>query len=272
MSSSNTINNLQIKKFNAETISEKIKNMSSPVICVIGKRNTGKSQIIQSLLRANRFMPTGVIICPTECGNSFYSTFCPDSFIYHDFDAELLAKIMQRQRRRVKENGKCIENSFFIVLDDCMYNSKEICNNIHIKEIFRNGRHFQITIIIAVQYVMDLPISLRSNIDIVFCLRENNLSNVERLYKSFFGIFPNKTLFTQAFNTITENYGSIVIDALSRSNNIEDCVFWYKSPFPCPPFQMGSAQLWRFHKQYYDETLDADDESRKKNKIEISLL
>lgn len=245
---------LQINKFCPKTISDKIRSDSSPVICVIGKRNTGKSQVIQSLLSSNRCIPTGIVICPTESGSSFYSNFCPDSFIYHDFDPNLLRRIMYRQRVRVKKHGRIPKNDFFIVLDDCMYNSREICNNVNIKEIFRNGRHFQITIIVAAQYVMDLPVALRSNIDLVFCMRENNLSNVERLYKSFFGIFPTKQLFAQAFNTITENYGSIVVDTLSRSNKIEECIYWYRAPFPCPSFKLGSPELWRFHQLNYDES------------------
>jgi hypothetical protein len=209
--------------------------------------------VIQSLLRQNSQIPTGVIICPTEAGNGFYSNFCPDSFIHHDFDPVILEKIMKRQKTLVRQRGKVPENDFFIVLDDCMYNSKEICNDLNIREIFRNGRHFQITIIVAAQYVMDLPVSLRSNVDLVFCMRENNLQNVERLYKSFFGIFPTKQIFGQAFNTITENYGAIVVDTLSRSNRIDECVFWYRAPYPCPPFRLGSSNLWRFHEQHYDE-------------------
>lgn len=244
---------LQICKFSPKTITDRIRSESSPVICVIGKRNTGKSQVIQSLLRANRQIPTGVVICPTEGGSAFYSNFCPDSFIHHEFDPDILHRIMQRQRALMRKNGRNPENDFFIVMDDCMYNSKEVCNNVHIREIFRNGRHFQITIIVAAQYVMDLPIPLRSNVDLVFCMRENNLSNVERLYKSFFGIFPTKQLFAQAFNAITENYGSIVVDTLSRSNRIEDCVFWYRAPYPCPAFRLGSPLLWRFHEQHYDD-------------------
>jgi Poxvirus A32 protein len=232
-------------------VTDKIRSESSPVICVIGKRNTGKSQVIQSILSANRTIPSGIIMCPTETGNAFYSNFCPDSFIYNDFEPDILKKIMNRQKNIIKERGKHPENDFFIILDDCMYNSKEICNNLHIKEIFRNGRHFQITIVVAVQYVMDLPIALRSNIDLVFCMRENNLNNLDRLYKSFFGIFPTKNDFIQAFNKITENYGAIVVDTLSRSNCIQDCVFWYRAEYPCKPFKIGSEEFWQFHYDNY---------------------
>jgi hypothetical protein len=259
-------------KFSAKTLTEKIRSDSSPVICVIGKRNTGKSQVIQSLLRANKQIPAGIVICPTETGNSFYSSFCPDTFIYHEFCQELLQKVMERQKKLIKRDGKGNpSNDFFMILDDCMYNSREICNNVNIKEIFRNGRHFQITIIVAVQYVMDLPISLRSNVDLVFCMRENNLSNLERLYKSFFGIFPTKALFVQAFNQITENYGSMVSDVLSRSNKIEECVFWYRAPYPSPEFKIGNEDFWNFHKNHYKK--EESEESKNKTMEEnISIF
>ena len=249
-------NKLQIKKFNASVLSDKIASDSSPVICIIGKRNTGKSEVIRSLLYHNKDIPSGIVISPTETGNKFYSSFCPDSFIHHAFDPDLLGRIMTRQRRRVHKYGKIVKNNLFIILDDCMYDSKEICGNKYIKEIFRNGRHFQITIIVTAQYVMDLPVALRSNIDFIFCMRENNVANIERLYKSFFGIFQTKYAFSQAFNVVTENYGSMVCDNLSRSNKIDECVFWFRAIYPCPPFRMGSPKFWNFHNTFYDSNHD----------------
>ena len=199
-----TESRLQLKKFNPIVLSEKIAKDASPVICIIGKRNTGKSEVIRSLLYHNKEIPSGIVISPTEMGNKFYGSFCPDSFIHHHFDPELLGRVMTRQRRRVTKYGKIPKNNLFLILDDCMYDSKEVCGNTHIKEIFRNGRHFQITIIVTTQYVMDLPVALRSNIDFVFCMRENNVANIERLYRSFFGIFKTKYLFSQAFSVVTE--------------------------------------------------------------------
>ena len=75
---------LQIKKFNATVLSEKIASDSSPVICIIGKRNTGKSEVIRTLLYYNKQIPTGIIFSPTETGNKFYGSFCPDSLFITD--------------------------------------------------------------------------------------------------------------------------------------------------------------------------------------------
>uniref|UniRef100_A0A6C0CRB3 Uncharacterized protein n=1 Tax=viral metagenome TaxID=1070528 RepID=A0A6C0CRB3_9ZZZZ len=255
---------LQIKKFDPHILIQRRSKNSAPVICVIGKRNTGKSEVIKNLLYYNRKIPSGIIISPTEAGNSFYSEFCPDLFIHHQFDPDILNKVLKRQKRKIKETGKHPHNDFFVVLDDCMYDCKNIGKDKNIREIFCNGRHFQITLIMSVQYIMDLPISLRSNVDYVFCMRENNTHNVERLYNSYFGIFPSKQSFSQAFNIITDNFGSIVLDNLSRSNKIEECVFWHRSPYPSANFRIGGVTFWKTHEQLYDRTRNDDDDDVRK--------
>ena len=268
-----TSTRLQIKKFEPTILSDKIASDSSPVICIIGKRNTGKSEVIRTLLYHNKQIPTGIIISPTEMGNKFYGSFCPDSFIHHRFDPDVLGRIIDRQRKRVSKYGKIPKNNLFVILDDCMYESKEICGNTYIKEIFRNGRHFQITIIVTAQYVMDLPVALRSNIDYIFCMRENNVANIERLYRSFFGIFPTKVSFAQAFGVVTENYGAIVCDNLSRSNRIDECVYWFRALYPCPLFRRGSAKFWKFHNTFYNKKYNQEeDNNNNDNKDTTPLL
>ena len=49
---------LQIKKFNPVVLTEKIASDAVPVICIIGKRNTGKSEVIRSLLYYNKNIPS----------------------------------------------------------------------------------------------------------------------------------------------------------------------------------------------------------------------
>jgi hypothetical protein len=244
--------NFEIKKFNTSILKKKRENGSSPVIAVIGKRGTGKSEIIKSLLYENRDIASGIVISPTESGNSFYNNFIPGLFIHHQFDSQLLRRVLTRQKKLIKKNGHKPEYDFFVILDDCMYNAKVLGKDLGIREIFANGRHFQIFLIISIQYIMDLPISLRSNVDFVFSLKENNLSNVEKLYKSFYGIFPTRAMFSQVFNRITDNFGSIVLDNLSRSSVINETIFWYKAIYPCPSFRLGSEKMWRLNEKYYD--------------------
>lgn len=253
---------LQIKKFNVSLFEQKRKQGSSPITIIIGKRNTGKSQIIKAIMHANRDIPSGIAISPTETSNSFYSTFCPKLFVHTAYNPQIIENIIKKQKEKIKKYGKRPENDFFLILDDCMFESKKIGRDVGIREIFLNGRHYQIFLILSLQYVMDLPVVLRSNADYVFCLRENNLQNVEKLYKCFFGIFPSKGMFNQAFAGITENYGSIVLDNTSRSNKINSCVYWFRAPYPSKDFRIGNKKFWKLHNKYYNEDSDQDEDEQ----------
>lgn len=98
---------------------------------------------------------------------------------------------------------------------------------------------------------MDLPPALRANVDYVFILRENIIQNREKLYKSFFGIFPSFDMFCKVMDACTENYECLVLDNTVKSNKIQDCVFWYKASVR-KNFRVGSPQLWNLHKKMYN--------------------
>jgi hypothetical protein len=104
---------------------------------------------------------------------------------------------------------------------------------------------------LTMQYCMDLTPDLRANVDYVFILRENVIQNREKLYKSFFGIFPTFDMFNQVMNSCTENYECLVLDNTSKSNKIQDCVFWYKAALR-KNFRIGSPEMWAFHKKHYN--------------------
>ena len=107
------------------------------------------------------------------------------------------------------------------------------------------------------QYCMDLTPDLRANVDYVFILRENVIQNREKLYKSFFGIFPTFQMFNQVMDSCTENYECLVLDNTSKSNKIQDCVFWYKATVR-KNFRIGSDALWQYHKEHYNPKHDTD--------------
>jgi hypothetical protein len=221
------------------------------VVMVIGKRNTGKSVLSKDLLYHKRHIPLGLVQSGTEEGNGYYSSWVPDSFIYNDFDKDAIERLIEHQRRACKQGTA---KNVFIVLDDLMYDAKFLKDKV-MRSIFMNGRHWNIFLLVTAQYCGDIPPAIRSNIDYVFVLRENILQNRERLYKNFFGIFPSLDAFNQTLDATTNDYECLVLDNTSRSNSIEDCVFWYKARVR-NDFRMGSPALWRFHRRTYDAKHD----------------
>tara|TARA_R110002074_G_scaffold19910_1_gene63082 strand:- start:12902 stop:13648 length:747 start_codon:yes stop_codon:yes gene_type:complete len=225
--------------------------MKDDKVCVlIGKRNTGKSTLVTDILYHKKHLPAGIVMSATEEGNHHYQQFVPDLFIYSDYDKDAIERVLERQRQ-ILLHKKPIQPAF-ILLDDCMYD-KKFMKDTCIRKCFMNGRHWKIFFMLTMQYCMDLTPDLRANVDYVFILRENIIQNREKLYKSFFGIFPTFDMFNQIMNACTENYECLVLDNTSKSNKIEDCVFWYKAKLH-PQFRIGSPQLWNYHKKHYNPT------------------
>ena len=128
-----------------------------------------------------------------------------------------------------------------MLVDDCMYDSKFLKDTC-IRQCFMNGRHLKIFFMLTMQYVMDLPPALRANVDYVFILRENIIQNREKLYKSFFGIFPSFDMFCKVNDSCQENYDCLVLDNTVKSTSIQDCFFWYKATVR-KNFKVGSPEL-----------------------------
>ncbi len=251
--------NIQLRKFKPE-------NMADDKVCVfIGKRGTGKSTLVTDILYQKKHLPVGIVMSATEEGNHHYKQFVPDLFIYGDYDREAIERILERQKKLIG-SGKTNGTGSFILLDDCMYDRK-FMKDTCIRQCFMNGRHWKLFFMLTMQYCMDLTPDLRANVDYIFILRENVLQNREKLYKSFFGIFPTFDMFNQVMTACTENYECLVLDNTSKSNKIEDCVFWYKAALR-KNFKIGSPQLWNFHKKNYNTQHNNNSNKIDPNKVQ----
>jgi len=232
---------LQLRKFDPSTIGD-------DKVCVfIGKRGTGKSTLVTDIMYYKRHLPCGIVMSGTEDGNHYYKQFVPDLFIYGDYNKSAIERVLARQRTLVGSGRK---TGAFLLMDDCMYD-KAFMKDTCIRQCFMNGRHWKIFFMLTMQYCMDLSPDLRANVDYVFVLRENVIQNRERLYKSFFGVFPTFDMFCQVMNACTENYECLVLDNTSKSNRIEDCVFHYKAPIR-KGFRIGSDSMWNYHSKNYN--------------------
>jgi hypothetical protein len=262
------------------------------VVVMIGKRDTGKSFLCRDLLYYHQDIPVGTVITATEIANCFYGKMVPPLFIHNEYNEEVVKKVLIRQTRCM-EQVKKEKNSFnfndqskktdprtFVILDDCLYDNSWTKSKF-VRSLFMNGRHWKVFFIITMQYALGIPPNLRTNIDYVFILRENIVQNRKRLYECYAGMFPTFEVFCEVMDQTTENYECLVINNNSKSNNLEDQVFWYKAE-PHGDFKLGSKELWDYHNQNYissGNTIKRDEEKEwdpnlkrtKKNKPSINV-
>ena len=230
---------IDIRQFDIGAIDARRVGGSPPTCIVIGTRGKGKSWIARDIMHAVRGTPTGIVISGTEEGNDFYGGFVPPVFVHTELRLPTLKRIVDRQK---KKPNKTTRDDVLVVLDDCMYD-KSFTRDTVIRGIFMNGRHWKVMLVVTMQYCMDLPPSLRSNIDFVFLTRETNPAVVERLYKNFGACFSSLTVFTDALRLCTEDFGCMVID------NVAGKVWHYKAADP-GPFRVFHEKAWKYSGKY----------------------
>jgi hypothetical protein len=258
---------LELKKFDISSISD------DKVVVLIGKRNTGKSFLIKDLLFHNNSFQVGTAISGTEAANGFFGEMIPKMFIHEEYKQTIIDNVVKRQttimknigKEVVKFGGSHIDPRAFLILDDCLYDSKWT-NDKNIRALFMNGRHLKMFFIISMQYPLGIPPNLRTNIDFIFILRENIVANRKRIYDNYAGMFQNFEIFCQVMDQCTENFECLVIDNTTKSNKLEDNVFWYKAATHSP-FKMCNQQFWEMSKK-----IGTEDENDKEDNYDPSIF
>jgi hypothetical protein len=253
---------LELKKFDMRWITFKPDENKGPVIVMIGRRDTGKSYLIRDLLYFHQDIPIGTVISGTEGGNGFYAKLVPKLFIHEEYNTVLIENVLRRQKVVLKQVAKEIETTrkssidprTFVIMDDCLYDQSWTRDKM-MRLLFMNGRHWKIMLIITMQYPLGITPSMRTNIDYVFLLREPYLSNKKRIYENYASMFPTLESFVSVMDQTTENYECLVINNNTKSNKLQDQVFWYKAE-PRPDFKLGSKEFWEISKD-----MGSDDEN-----------
>jgi len=256
--------NLELAKFEMKAISFRPDENKGPVIVLIGRRDTGKSFLVQDLMFHHQDIPIGTVISGTEAGNGFFAAHVPKLFIHDAYNTAIIENILKRQKAVLKQVKKeqeaykksSIDPRTFVVLDDCLYDNKWT-KDVMMRLLFMNGRHWKVMLVITMQYPLGIPPNLRTNIDYVFILREPYIANRKRIYDNYAGMFPTFESFCQVMDQCTENYECLVINNNAKSNKLQDQIFWYKAQ-QHGPFRLGSKEFWEISKN-----LGSDDEEDK---------
>jgi hypothetical protein len=241
-----------------------IDSRKSPMMVIIGKKDTGKSFLVRDILfNTQRHFPVGTVISATEIANEFFQNMVPSKFIHDKYKPEIVQRVIQRQAnmkqkrnqdKTARGGSSTIDPRAFLILDDCLYDAKSWINEESTRFVFMNGRHIDMMTIITMQYPLGITPNLRTNVDFIFILRENILGNRRRIYENYAGMFPTFDMFCSFMDQCTENYEGLVICNNVSSNKLDDQVFWYKAA-DHPPFKLCDPSLWVDNKPFQSAML-----------------
>lgn len=217
---------------------------------IIGRRGAGKSCLMRDLmwnLHQTGTFEIAIGMSPTEEASPSLAKFMPSSLIYSEYRADVIRQVLNTQKEA------CVAGNAYnvvLVLDDCMYD-KAIMKSKVMREVLMNGRHMKLTVIVLVQYMMDLPPQCRSQIDIVISTRDPIIDNRKKLHKHFFGFFETYKDFSKCYKQCTNDYSVFVsVNNGKPTNAIDDCCFWYKAKTDIPDFRFGAPWTWKLNDRY----------------------
>lgn len=269
-----TTDQLHLKKFNPATLRD------SCVVVFVAMKGSGKSTCMADFMWYKKHLSSGFVFSATEESNEFFSQMVPAMYCYNDLNVEKLEEIYSYQEVKMKtykrseaeraaakaERGDPTmkddelekldfwavwerDPHIFGTIEDLMADQSAFKKPI-MRHLFMNGRHHKMFIMITVQYALDMPRALRSNVDYWVLFKEDSAPNRENLFKHVANKLKSRQVFEQVMEQCTKNYGCVVIDNRCNTGVITDAVFWYRAK-PRPPFRCGSERFWRFAKKNY---------------------
>ena len=280
-------NGLNLDKFDMNTLVYNDEGkFLNPRIAMIAKSGSGKSWIVRDIMYHIRDIPCGAVIAPTDRMTKFYNDFIPESFTHHEYTESIISNVLSRQRKILSHNDDRVikghvplDPRTFLIMDDCMSSKHLWLKDPNILSIFNEGRHYQLTFILTMQYSLGIQPELRSNFDFIFLLGEDMFSNRKRLFEHYAGMFPTRDIFDQVFLQVTENYGCMVINNRIRSVDIRKKVFWYRAE-KTPEFTIGIPKYIEWSHQHFDKDYDKKEQlldlnsfyTRRKTNIMVKLV
>lgn len=213
------------------------------IALAIGRRRSGKTTAIMSMMRTLR---KNYDFCLVFCGSlatcEEYAQRMPKSFVHEKFEEKMVEALIARQesKRKKKQNVDHV----LIVMDDLAFNAR-IFKSKSIKQLFFNGRHLNITVILSSQTALALDPGLRGNTDVIMCSAEKNPRYRQRVFENYSVCFKNFKQFDDCFVSMTTDFGILILFAGgSRSYKLVDNVFYYKAEYPIKSFKMNAGGKW----------------------------
>jgi hypothetical protein len=207
---------------------------------------THNSFLIRDLMFHQQSIPAGIVVSKTDKFTKYYEQFIPPVLINDEYSPDLLDKLFERQTKALAE--KWPNPHAFLIFDDTISDANEWKRDKRIKEIFYNGRHYKILFLLTMQDPKAITPGLRSNIDYTFILKTPNQNIRRTLYENYCGMFPSFEIFEKVLDICTEDYGCLVVDNTSKSNKLEDQVFFYKASAR-DNFKLCSNAYWQKKKK-----------------------
>ena len=185
-------------------------------IMLIGPRESGKTTAAKAIIRRiNHRFAYGVLFSKSAKVSGDWKGWFPSTHVFPQLDEEQLRLIIRQQERlkRIsRREGKADFPRVLILMDDVIDSGTRF--NKTLSEVFTNGRHYNITIITIMHYIMTLDPTMRTNCAHFFFFALPNL--IPDIHEKYAKTAFTYEAFERVFKKCTVNQGAFVVNALGH--------------------------------------------------------
>jgi ABC-type dipeptide/oligopeptide/nickel transport system ATPase component len=188
-------------------------------VLLIGKRGSGKSVLLKSMLSYYGKTFSKIYVCSgTEEVNKFYSKsgIIPENCIYESYSEEFGTQLIDGLKKANSGLELSAKKKCLLILDDCIADT-----NFHqsktLKNIFANGRHYSLSLLVTTQHLHSVSPLQRANFDFLF-IGQQNSESVEVLCKTYRSGSISKYNFIHLYDDNTLDFNFFAINCNSVKN------------------------------------------------------
>lgn len=227
-------------------------------IVIIGKPATGKSTLIRDIIKTFRHLiPVAKIFCESDKYNHFYSNMFHDLYVIDDYSEDEMEKFVKRQLVAMQNNPESEPyknrnnplSKAMLVLDDCSDDPK-FFNRPLFQKCMKNGRHWDMMLLLGLQYSMDIRPAIRATIDYVFIYQDHVEKNRKSLYDNYATVVGSYQDFCDVMDQVTGDYTALVID--NREQETGHAKFYYYKAKMHNDFKFGCTEYQQSAEQRYN--------------------
>lgn len=198
------------------------------IAIVAGIPNMGKSNFIKYIMLQNHENYSknpfryGIVFTKTKFEGAY--NFVPAKFVHSKYDPDVLQNLMKIQEDSLAKHRA------FVIFDDCL-DAKCFSSQLF-SDLITTYRHWNISVIIATQYIYRVPPTIRECCRYAVMFRMTTKRSIQALFESFGTFFNNYEEFRKYLLEKTQNYYFILMDRNSKSDKVADVYKCLKVPSP----------------------------------------
>lgn len=223
------------------------------VIAMYGKRRSGKTYYADSLcFFLSSLFPYACCFTTTKDSGEWtmrLPEYCVKQGLVKNIDH--LIQLIDRQKKL-----KCMVNMglfkptpqqpnirLLLIFDDVL--TENLRHIKELEELFFNGRHWDICVLILMQDLKGITPAMTGNTDHIICFQARSERDKETIRTKYADFFRNDNEFTEVASVVLdEKYNALMI--MQDNPNLPECVSFYEGKAPeHPEYVLGCREMWR---------------------------